>query len=270
MNKLKSSIFVIFFIFAIVFSISSCQKKEYPEPSDYFYINDYARVLTSEVKNYILYFSEQLYEDTKDQGYGGTQVVVATFIFDTADEINSYRREEIYNQWEIGQNNMGLLILMYYSEEQFDGYTMPKYEKFEVAIGTGLTQYFNEIDAGIDMYDTIFPLYDDEEIGLIHFYFEAVKRIYRDAYPNQFETFNYQSYLNDVITIFEEEEYTFDRVGTSPRSFLNSLLDFSFIFSGNTTYFIIGLLALVLGGGLFKTMGGGGRSGGAGIFRRRR
>lgn len=270
MNKLKSRFYIIVFVFAIIFGISSCSNKKYPEPSDYFYINDYARVLTSEVKNYILYFSEQLYEDTKDQGYGGTQVVVATFIFDTAEEINDYRREEIYNQWEIGQNNMGLLIILYYSQEQFDGYTMPKYEKFEVAIGTGLTQYFTEIDAGIDMHDTIFPLYDDEEIALIHFYFEAIKRIYRDAYPNQFELFNYQEYLDDVITLFDEELYTFDRVGATPRSFLDTLLNFSFIFSGNTTYLIIGILALLLGGGVFKTMGGGGRSGGAGIFRRRR
>lgn len=269
MKKSKASIVVIGLLFVVIFGISGCHSKKYPNPSDSFYVNDYARVLSAEVKDAILYYSKQLYKDSKNKGYGGTQVVVATFIFDDPTLIDNYRREEIYNQWKIGQNDMGLLMILYYSNEQFDGYTLPKYEKFEVAIGTGLTQYFNEIDAG-SMYDAIFPLYVDEELALLHYYFEALHRIYQEAYPAMFPAFHYQEELDDFIDLFEEELYTFDRLGITPRSFLNDLFNLSFFAGGELIYILLGGGLLLLGGGFLKIRGSGGGSGGAGVFRRRK
>ena len=275
MKKNKRFLFILG-LFFVVFGLSGCNKNQYPNASNAFYINDYARVLTAEVKDYILSYSSQLYEITQDKGDGATPVVVATFLIDNEEEMNTYRREEIYNQWGIGENDMGLLILLYYIDVPYEGYTLPEFTKFEVAIGSRMIQYINEIDLGISMYDTIFPLYDDEELGLIHYYFEALKRIMLDAYPGEFELFDYQDELDSILELFEYEEYTFDSMGARPHSYLEDLLDangLGFLLGGSSTAFLIGLAILFLGGAggmFFRNRGAGGRSGGGGIFRRRR
>lgn len=257
-------------------SFSGCQSKKYPNPSDVFYVNDYARVLTAEVKSTIVNYSRLVYKETKNKGEGATQIVVATFLFDDEAAMNLYARDEIYNQWAIGDQDMGLLILMYYIDEVFDGYTLPKFEKFEVAIGSGLIQYVNEIDFGVMMYDAIFPMYLDEEVALVHYYFEAIQRILADAYPGEFAVFDYSDELDEIIDLFTQEEYTFNSLGSRPYSFLYALFNengFGFLLSGNTTTILIGLLLLVVtgaGGTVLVTKGGGGRSAGGGIFRRRR
>lgn len=275
--KKQKSLFSIIILLIIVFGLASCKSSKYPSPTNEYYINDYAGVLTAEVKNYILDYSTELYKMTKNKGYGATQVVVATFLFDSNEEIESYRREELYNKWKIGQNNMGLLIIMYYLDVQYDGYTLPEFAKFEVAIGTGMTQYLNEINLGIQMHDEIFPLYSDEELALIHYYFEALRRILHNAYPGEFSEFNYDDGLDYLIDLFYFEEYTYNSVGRYSGGYFDEILrsfglDFLIFNKGSSIFVVLGFGLLLMGGFggiMVKNKGGGGKSGGSGVFRRR-
>lgn len=270
MTKIKGFFTLVGIIVLIILAIQTFQKKDFPNPSEVYYVNDYAHVLSSGVKRYIIQFSNELYENTKGLGDGASQVVVATFLLEDESEIQYYRDQavNIYNQWKIGDNNMGLLIIMLYTNEQFDGYTLPKYEAFLPILGREMAQYLNESDLGTSMADDIFPLYYDEEIALLHFYFEALTRIYRDAYVGEFEPFTYDmEYVQEVVEDYADE---INSDGSSPMNLLDMALSPMIAFGDKIGLGAITGILVLFGGGILYTVGGGGRSDGAHIFRRRR
>lgn len=268
MNKLKGFFALVFFIVLIILAVQTFQKKDFPNPSEVFYVNDYAHVLSSGVKRYIIQFSKDLYEDTKNLGDGASQLVVATFLIEDEAEFLDYRNNvvNLYNQWKIGDNNMGLLIILFYVNEQFDGYTLPLYRGYLTIAGREMTAYVNEADFGV--MDDIIKLYDDEEIALLHYYFEMLSRIYKDAYPGEFEPFEY-----DMEYIIEEVDYYRDelnRDGMAPMNLLELAFSPMIAFGDKLGVGAIMGVLVLFGGGFLYTIGGGGRSDGAHIFRRRR
>jgi hypothetical protein len=270
LGKAKAIVALIFVVVVVIVGIQSLTPKKFPNPSQVFYVNDYARVLSAGVKEYIVTFSNELYENTKNLGDGATQIVVATFLVDSEEDIQYYRANsvDLYNQWGIGDNNMGLLIIMLYSNEQFDGYTLPKFEAFLPLVGREMAQYLNEADMGSQMTDQIFPLYLDEEIALLHFYFEAMTRIYRDAYVGLFEEFEYDmEYVEEQVEIYRG---TPSSIGSQPMDLLSMVFSpLSGFFDGFGTG-LITFIVIAFSGGLLFSAGGGGRSDGTSIFRRRK
>lgn len=270
MAKIKGFFVLVAIVVLIILAIQTFQKKDFPNPSEVYYVNDYAHVLSSGVKRYIIQFSNDLYADTKGLGDGASQVVVATFLLKDETEIQWYRNQAVnlYNQWKIGDNNMGLLIMMLYTNEQFDGYTLPKFEAFLPIVGREMAQYLNESDLGTDMIDQILPLYYDEELALLHFYFEALTRIYRDAYIGEFEPFEYDmEYVEEVVESYAGE---INSDGSSPMNLLDMALSPMVAFGDKIGLGAITGILVLFGGGILYTVGGGGRSDGAHIFRRRR
>lgn len=85
-----------------------------PEPSEYFYVADYANVLSSSTEENLLSGSEYLDEQC------GAQIVVATVNFTDGMEISDYAYK-MYNEWEIGdaENNNGLLILLSIGDDNY-------------------------------------------------------------------------------------------------------------------------------------------------------
>lgn len=85
-----------------------------PEPTEQFYVADFANVLTQETEDYIVSKNDALF------GTNGAQIVVATVDFLDGYEIEDYAYA-MFNEWEIGSKtkNNGVLLLLVIGEENY-------------------------------------------------------------------------------------------------------------------------------------------------------
>jgi len=89
----------------ILFSFSSVLAVV--EPTDSFYVADYADVLDAETEQYIITANDTLYAET------GAQICVVTVDFTGSADIDEYAYD-LFNTWKIGsaEKNNGLLLLL--------------------------------------------------------------------------------------------------------------------------------------------------------------
>lgn len=261
------SIGMALFLSVILFG---CQDRAYPRHTSVFYINDYAQALMEYTRQSVLLEAEVLYDETKDSDLGGTQIVVATFSVDDLSDIQSYDKTQIYREWEIGQNDMGVLIILFFEENVIDGITYQDFLELQVEVGYNMEPYLTPTRLGV-IADTSFfnPDYvGDVNLGLMHMIYDMLEILYVDVY-------GYNSFTYDM-DIFEEDLYTYTPVyyvDQDPLSFWLYLFSpYLLLGDGLGLIFTIGLFVLLGGGvGVFvRTKGKGGSSGGMGIFRRRR
>ncbi len=243
-----------------VLPLFACSSREYPRPTREFYINDYAEALLPGTKTLILLESERLYKDTKDFENGGAQVVVATMLVENESEVDEIDRTELFREWRIGKNDMGLLILLLFVEEEEEKYLISA----EIEIGYRMEQFITAGEAGNLIEDCLLnPEWEGSlDMGLGELYYELITLIYVKAYG--YESFNYdmEDYRTYITTA--EEDTT-----SVPMSLI------VFIFSPYSSVWtkIFALLPIILLGGgglgaLFGRRGGGGSSGGYGVRRR--
>ena len=85
-----------------------------PEPSELFYVADYAQVLENDTIDYIVEQNDLLYDQT------GAQIVVLTVDFLDGAEIEDYAYA-VFNDWGIGsaEKNNGVLLLLAIGEENY-------------------------------------------------------------------------------------------------------------------------------------------------------
>jgi len=235
-------------------------KKEYPRPSSEFYVNDFAGALLPGSRDIFFSEGDRLYELTKDDDLGGAQVVVTTILADNEEEADSIDKTKLFRQWQIGENDMGLLILLIFLPS---GDEMVLHST-QIEIGYRMESYITAIKAG-QLIDNC--LYNDEwngslDMGLGEMYYEFLKIIYVDAYG--YDSFDYD--MEDYrYYILEYEDYD----DTS----MASLGLVAYIFSPYSSWSskIFATIAVVLmgsGGGAFVfRRGKGGSSGGYGVNR---
>lgn len=101
----------------IASAVITFQKNDYPRPTKYFYVNDFAEALLPGSRHSILVEGERLYNSTKDEDLGGAQVVVTTILCQSEEEVARFDRTELFRRWKIGENDMGLLILLFFMPE---------------------------------------------------------------------------------------------------------------------------------------------------------
>ena len=84
------------------------------EPSNAFYVNDFADVISEDVENEIIEYGRRLEEQT------GTQVVLVTIDFTNGESMENYSMD-LFNKWKIGseEKNNGLLILMSVGDDDY-------------------------------------------------------------------------------------------------------------------------------------------------------
>lgn len=101
-------------IFFILINILSAKTLAVVEPSAEFYVNDYANLLNSETRDYIINTNKNLYSQT------GAQIVVVTIPSLEGDSLEDYATE-LFRKFEIGDKtkNNGLLLLLSLEERQF-------------------------------------------------------------------------------------------------------------------------------------------------------
>jgi uncharacterized protein len=105
------------FLLALTFAVSGFALAiEVINPTDQFYVNDDASILTEETENYIVAQNEVL-----EEACGG-QIVVVTVDFLAGQNIEEYSYT-VMNEWGIGSSELknGLLILLVPGEEHFWG-----------------------------------------------------------------------------------------------------------------------------------------------------
>ena len=238
---------------------------EYPRPTEDYYINDFADVLMQATRATITNEGDRLFDMTKDEVDGGKQIVFATFEVETLSEIAEYDKTNVYREWNIGKDDMGLLIILFFMSS---GETEElELVETQVEIGYRMEQYLTPSRLGQIVDDT---LYNEEwdyliDMGVASLLYELLSVVYVDIY-------GYTSFDYDMD---EYWEYLMDYVpDTSYEPSAMSTL--SYLISPYSSWWdrILALLPfavfMLYGGGRGILRAGGGSSGGHGIFRRRR
>ena len=109
-KRIFIKLIVIFFIF---FSILKVNSLAIVNPTSDFYVNDYANILDSETKNYIITSNQKLYSQT------GAQIVVVTVKNLEGQSLEEYSTE-LFRNFGIGDKNQnnGVLLLLALQERQ--------------------------------------------------------------------------------------------------------------------------------------------------------
>jgi hypothetical protein len=267
LNSIKKKKLLNLILFALLlFVLSACQKDEYPRPTDAYYINDFANILYEATRDSIRREGERLYEWTEDETDGGSQLVIATFEVETASDVANYDKTDLYRQWRIGDDDMGVLVILFFVAFDEEEITYLELVETQIEVGYRMEQYLTPSQLGVIVDST---WYSDEnvelDIAVMHLVYELLSAIYIDIYD--YESFDYD------MSVFEQ--YLMDNPDTSSDAEIPMGL-IIYLFSPYATWgdrlslVIPFLIFLVLGGGLIKNTGGGGSSGGMGIFRRKR
>lgn len=137
-----------------------------PQPSDSFYINDFADVINSESEEYILSNSVTLADKT------GAQLVVATVESLEGRDVDSYALD-MFRDWKIGgsKDNNGVLILL-----------APNEREVRIEVGYGLEGRINDSKAGrfIDEYAVPRFKNDNWDEGILSLYLAVLSEIYSE------------------------------------------------------------------------------------------
>lgn len=114
MKKKKFKTIIIISMFIVLFPSISFGEATYPEPSNKFYINDFAGVIGEDIEDMILENGGRLEDET------GAQVVLTTINFTGGIPIDEYAAE-LFNKWKLGsaEKNDGLLILLSIGDEDY-------------------------------------------------------------------------------------------------------------------------------------------------------
>ncbi|MFA5283456.1 MAG: hypothetical protein WC366_02985 [Bacilli bacterium] len=258
--KGKLKIVLKVFLLSLLVFLNACSSANTPaiKESEAFYINDNESVLLNSTEWTIYNYGKGLYDDSQEQEYidakiNGTQIVIAAYV-GQAETINT---TDVFNSWKIGENDMGILIVLYFSpgEEKYQ-YV---YNEMTFEIGAKMSGYLSAFTAEnmITEYfdDPSIPSYDYDE-RLISLYFGLLKRVYLNIY--NYDSFDYQSFIDEYNSV------KYEYIGPISSAYIDESLPiwvwviiiFGIIFFG------------VLPGGLFFSSvasggkGGGGSSGG--------
>jgi uncharacterized protein len=137
-----------------------------PEPTPEFYVNDFANVLTNDLKSYICQKSKELCDQTS------AQVVVVTVNSLEGENIDDYSLQ-LGRKWGIGNEgkNNGLLILMAMNER-----------KIKCEVGPGLEGRLNDAKVGRFIDECAINDFknDDWSAGLGKLYPTLIKEVYAE------------------------------------------------------------------------------------------
>lgn len=173
-----------------------------PEATSDFYVNDFADVFTEEEKSHLMENAVGLADE-----HDGIQVVVTTIKTLEGNSIEDYA-VQMYNQYGIGKDDMGLLILLATEDRQI-----------RVEVGKAMEAYINDSKAGryIDNYAIPYLKENKFNEGLINLQ---------------------EKLIEEVVNVIGKESAT--NVAVTPSS-SEEKADFSWVFN-----VLIGLIVIFL------------------------
>lgn len=176
-------------ILSVIFTVSSFAVK-LPEPTNDFFVNDFASVISDEDKSELMKIGEALYSKT------GAQVVVVTV--DTLDgtDVSEYALE-LGRKWGVGdkEKNNGVVLLLAVSER-----------KVTIQVGYGLEGRLTDGKTGriLDNYAIPYLKNDEFSMGLTETYKAIVSEVYAEYGETPPENLNeYDSYDVSDSTAFK-------------------------------------------------------------------
>lgn len=268
------------FVALIVFGVRSCSSHEYPLPSEAYYVSDYAGVLHPATSEFIVNESEALYESTQGiDDIGGTQIVFATFEVESVGDIAEYDKNDLFREWEIGKNDMGVLVILFFTSEEVDEIKTFNLRQMQIEVGDSQLSFYtptllNHIYG--NTLETHFPpdsvgyAYDwDLALGVGSLMNELLNVAYGDIYhdpDNVIPQSEFDPWFRDDY--LENYTYSSDLNTTDEISLLAYFLSFGGWSADKTLFWAFAALTILAGGfGMLKA--GGGSSSGGGLFKRR-
>lgn len=116
MNKKQKNqiIFIIIALTALLLMTTAVSAVNIPKPTEAFYVNDYADVISAETAGYIATKNDALYDGT------GAQIVIVTVSGLGGESIEKYANS-LFNEWKIGsaKENNGVLLLMSIGDDDY-------------------------------------------------------------------------------------------------------------------------------------------------------
>ena len=163
--KIFKRICLFIFIFAVLFAGAAFASVNYPEPTNYKYINDYANVISDDVKNKIVEVGNELYKKTGAE-------VVAVVMEKTGDETIEDYSTGLFRKWGIGQKekNNGVLILLAFKNSNYQ-------RKSRIEVGYGLEGALTDAGTGSIQDEYMVPYYKngDYSAGILNGYIAVCK-----------------------------------------------------------------------------------------------
>ena len=241
----------------------SCESNQLPKPYNQFYVNDYADVLMTYTEREIVAYNRYLYEV-----YGEVQIVYATFLIKDNIDTEKYDRTELYRSWGIGKNDKGILVILYFQTNELEELKTKDLIAYDVEIGYNLEPYIPLSSIRTLVESSLYheENYEIADLMVTRLNFELLNKVYVDLYDETPISYDMEVFYDDLIS---SPYIPPDDVATS-----NNLIQLVLILlTGNRNLYLI--IPLILFGGLstfgvFRLRGGGGSSGGIGIFRKRR
>lgn len=162
-NKILRVAAVILVAFSIVFSLSACDT-ETLNPTEKFFVNDFAEVMTEDDTNTVCAKGVALQEQTT------AQAVIVTVSSLDGEEISDYALR-LGREWAVGDDDKDNGIVILFSESDREIY---------IAVGYGLEGALPDSKTGriIDTYGIPYFSKDDFSSGLVSVYNSIVNEIY--------------------------------------------------------------------------------------------
>lgn len=250
LSKRISAITLIVILISLSMSVTFAAK--YPSPTDNFYVNDFAGILSDETEQAIMETSVPLADKT------GAQIVVVTVDSTDGKDIETYAYE-LFKKWGIGdaKKNNGLLLLIAFDDH-----------KSRIEVGYGLEGALNDAKTGRIQDDYLIGNFKDEKYdeGVLGTYYKLAEEVFKEYGLDSKSIENENVYYSPSATEVTREISVKD-------IFLGVIILFFVILDvifnrGRITRFVIYMAARSSkGGGGRGFGGGGGRSGGGGSSR---
>lgn len=236
---LEKRIIIVWMMIVLSIFLTGCQpaSDSILEPSKLFYVHDNSHTLLNATSWSVFNYGEALYKDSNNDAIPefiqGSQVVVLTHVGDSSD----IKSTEIFNHWGIGKNNMGILIILYFSKDG-DSYI---FDNILFEIGQQMSEYLSAFEANNLItdyfYDPSIPTYD-YDARLISLYHGVLSHIYLNVY--NYTSYNHQSYMDGYY------EIQYDYIRAIPKA---TFYDDIF---GNYWFWIIVGLTILFGGSILQ------------------
>ncbi len=259
---------ILYLVVIVLFVVSYFTgKTEYPRPTESYYVNDFADVLMMSTESTITREGERLFDWTLDEVDGGSQVVFATFEVENEDEVEEYDKTDIYREWKIGKDDMGVLVLMFFMDDETDDTDELVLIETQIEVGYRMEQYLTPGELGRMLDSSIYSEDYDWllDMGVANLLYQILEELYVNVYGYEYFSYDMDEYYEYMMDYEPDGDYSNSSMGL----FLYVLSPYS-TWSEKIFVLLPYVFVALFGGGYVINKGAGGSSGGMGVFRRRR
>lgn len=215
LKQIKTLWILITFI-ALSFFLFACESKNTINPTEHFYINDYAGVLENATILNIENEGTRLFNNTDDLMHPGTILIVNTFINDGEIDLEANKVDDLMTRWSIDNNGMGVIVNIYF---RYNGTTLELYQS-DYAVSPSFEIFMNDYQMNFIINRTLYHSnWDDTnqiDLPIMHMYYELLEYIYVNIYD--YVNFTYDM---NVFELYLNSYEGDDKVYTTPMSFIH-------------------------------------------------